>query len=233
MAELPNLKGVATQDLVEVIGSGRFSASYINWSRTMQLFRDNAPGWMIETQQDQNGQVLFSSPVGADMRFRLVHLDGTMTPWFHQAVMDNRNNSIAYDKITSRDLTDTHRRGSCACLAYTTGLAYELWAKMPLESGYQVADELEIQQARKKPSASSTTKVSQVPPTQSKDAAEDAKGSKTEFVSLAKEMGLVEPAIKDLISKINENYANGIKTLKSKDDKFVLQMNERFQASEY
>jgi len=46
-------------------------------------------------------------------------------------------------------------------------------------------------------------------------------------------MGLVEPAIKDLISKINENYANGIKTLKSKDDKFVLQMNERFQASEY
>ena len=49
MAELPNLKGVATKDLVEKIGTGKFSASYINWSRTMQLLRDNAPGWTVET----------------------------------------------------------------------------------------------------------------------------------------------------------------------------------------
>ena len=34
---LPNLAGVATADLVEKIGTGKFSASYINWSRTMHL----------------------------------------------------------------------------------------------------------------------------------------------------------------------------------------------------
>ena len=229
MAELPNLKGVATQDLVESIGSGRFSASYINWSRTMQLFRENAPGWQVETLFAADGTLLHKAPVGGYLLLRLRHLDGSCTPEVPQAVMDNRNNAIPYEKITARDITDTQRRGACLVLAMQTGLAHELWAKMPLESGYQQSEELEIQQSVK-PQSTGTKKTSS---TSAPVAAEGAKGSKTEFVSLAKEMGLVEPAIKDLISKINENYANGIKTLKSKDDKFVLQMNERFQASEY
>ena len=229
MAELPNLKGVATQDLVESIGSGRFSASYINWSRTMQLFRENAPGWQVETLFAADGTLLHKAPVGGYLLLRLRHLDGSCTPEVPQAVMDNRNNAIPYEKITARDITDTQRRGACLVLAMQTGLAHELWAKMPLESGYQQSEELEIQQSVK-PQSTGTKKTSS---TSAPVVAADAKGSKTEFVSLAKEMGLVEPAIKDLISKINENYANGIKTLKSKDDKFVLQMNERFQASEY
>lgn len=226
MAELPNLKGVATKDLVETIGSGRFQASYINWSRTMQLLRDNAPGWMVETVFAADGGMLHRLPVGACLLIRMRHLDGTVTPEVPQAVMDNYNKAIAYDKITARDLTDTHRRGSCLVAAFQFGLAHELWAKMPLESGYQVADEQEIQQ--KKIEAGKTTTSSTV-----QAAAEDAKGSKKEFISLAKEMGLIEPAIKDLISKINENYDTGIKTLKSKDKDFILAMNDKFQASAY
>lgn len=229
MAELPNLKGVATQDLVESIGSGRFSASYINWSRTMQLFRENAPGWQVETLFAADGTLLHKAPVGGYLLLRLRHLDGSCTPEVPQAVMDNRNNAIPYEKITARDITDTQRRGACLVLAMQTGLAHELWAKMPLESGYQQSEELETQQSVK-PQSTGTKKTSS---TSAPVVAADAKVSKTEFVNLAKEMGLVEPAIKDLIGKINENYANGIKTLKSKDDKFVLQMNERFQASEY
>lgn len=226
MAELPNLKGIATKDLVETIGSGRFQASYINWSRTMQLFRDNAPGWMVETVFAADGGMLHKAPVGGYLLLRLRHVDGTVTPEVPQAVMDNRNSAIAFDKITARDITDTHRRGSCLVLAFQTGLAHELWAKMPLESGYQVADEQEIQQ--KKIEAGKTTTSSTAQAT-----AEDAKGSKKEFISLAKEMGLIEPAIKDLISKINENYDTGIKTLKSKDKDFILAMNDKFQASAY
>ena len=229
MAELPNLKGVATQDLVESIGSGRFSASYINWSRTMQLFRENAPGWQVETLFAADGTLLHKAPVGGYLLLRLRHLDGSCTPEVPQAVMDNRNNAIPYEKITARDITDTQRRGACLVLAMQTGLAHELWAKMPLESGYQQSEELETQQSVK----SQPTGTKKTSSTSAPVVAADAKVSKTEFVNLAKEMGLVEPAIKDLISKINENYANGIKTLKSKDDKFVLQMNERFQASEY
>lgn len=236
MAELPNLKGVATQDLVESIGSGRFSASYINWSRTMQLFRENAPGWQVETLFAADGTLLHKAPVGGYLLLRLRHLDGSCTPEVPQAVMDNRNKSIPYENITARDITDTQRRGACLVLAMQTGLAHELWAKMPLESGYQQSDELETQQNVKKPQSTGSSQQSsktQAPTSSEQDDVADAKVSKTEFVSLAKEMGLVEPAIKDLIGKINENYANGIKTLKSKDDKFVLQMNERFQASEY
>ena len=43
MADFPNLAGIATKDLVENIGTGKFKASYINWSRTMNLLRQNAP----------------------------------------------------------------------------------------------------------------------------------------------------------------------------------------------
>lgn len=50
--------------------------------------------------------------------------------------MDVRNAAIPIDKITARDITDTHRRGVCMAAAFTFGLAYELWAKLPLESGY-------------------------------------------------------------------------------------------------
>jgi hypothetical protein len=38
--------------------------------------------------------------------------------------------------VTARDLTDTHVRGVCKAAAVTFGLAYELWAKIALESGY-------------------------------------------------------------------------------------------------
>jgi hypothetical protein len=106
-----------------------------------------------------------------------------------------------------------------------TGLGHELWAKMPLENGYQVADDAEIQQVKSQASQTTTTSAS--------DTAEDVKGSKKQFVSLGKEMGLVEPAIKDLIGKINEDYDLGVKTLKSKDKSWVLKMNEQFQASQY
>jgi hypothetical protein len=226
MAKLPNLKGVATKDLVETIGSGRFQANYINWSRTMQLFRDNGgEDWFIEAVFNSEGEMLHRAPAGGYLLLRLRHLDGTATPAVPQAVMDNRNFSIPYEKISARDISDTHRRGSCLVVAMQTGLGHELWAKMPLENGYQVADDAEIQQVKSQASQTTTTSAS--------DTAEDVKGSKKQFVSLGKEMGLVEPAIKDLIGKINEDYDLGVKTLKSKDKSWVLKMNEQFQASQY
>jgi len=223
MADLPNLKGVATQDLVETIGNGRFQASYINWSRTMQLFRENASGWTVEAVFNPDGTLLHRAPVGGYLLLRLRHLDGTKTPEVPQAIMDNRNQSIAYDKITARDITDTHRRGSCLVLAFQTGLAHELWAKMPLENGYQVADDQEIKQVK---SQSTTTKSASA-------TAEVAKASKKDFVAIAEKMGLVEPAIKSLMAKVDNNFDVGIKTLKSKDKDFVLKLNESFQASGY
>lgn len=140
MNAIPNLAGVATSDLVDTIGTGKFQASYINWSRTMHLLRTHAPGWLPEIVTAPDGSILHMAPIGAYMLIRFVNGD-QVTPPIPQAVMDHTNKAIPLDRITARDLTDTHRRGVCLAAALTFGLAYELWAKMPLESGYSQDEE--------------------------------------------------------------------------------------------
>ncbi|MDQ3159463.1 MAG: hypothetical protein M3Q51_00385 [Pseudomonadota bacterium] len=150
MAEIPNLAGIATADLMETIkGAGSFKASYINWSRTVNLLRENAPGWLPELVTNEHGSVLHRAPVGAYLLIRFRHTDGTATPEVPQAIMDNSNKAIPLDRIDARDITDTHRRGVCLAAAFTFGLAYELWAKIPLESGF--ADNEKPAQAEAEP----------------------------------------------------------------------------------
>lgn len=230
-AELPSLGGIATKDLVETIGSGSFKASYINWSRTMELLRKHAPGWMVEMIFNVDGSPVHQAPVGGFLMLRFRHLDGTVTPEVPQAIMDHRNNSITYDKITSRDVTDTHRRGACLLAAMQMGLAYELWAKMPLESGYQVADEVTIEKAKQEvPAAAKRASKASATPTVDTTESDVAK---VEFVALATSMGLCDAAIEELTAKVKGNFASGIKTLQAKDASFVEQMNSKFLAASY
>ena len=163
--QLPNLAGVATNDLVETIGGGNFKASYINWSRTLNLLREHAPGWLPETVPNSEGGLLHAAPVGCYLLIRFRNGEQT-TPAVPQAVMDPRNAAIPHDKITARDLTDTHRRGICMAAAMTFGLAYELWAKLPLESGYDEdeRDEKTSCQSAPKPPAAPRPPASPPPP---------------------------------------------------------------------
>jgi hypothetical protein len=148
--QIPNLAGIATTDLVETIGAGSFKASYINWSRTLQLLREHAPGWLPETVSNAEGSLLHAAPVGCYLLIRFRNGE-QVTPAVPQAIMDTRNAAIPHDKITARDLTDTHRRGVCLAAAMTFGLAYELWAKLPLESGYEEDKKEERQERRAAP----------------------------------------------------------------------------------
>ena len=148
--QIPNLAGIATTDLVETIGAGSFKASYINWSRTLQLLREHAPGWLPETVPNTEGSLLHAAPVGCYLLIRFRNGE-QVTPAVPQAIMDTRNAAIPHDKITARDLTDTHRRGVCLAAAMTFGLAYELWAKLPLESGYEEDKKEERQERRVTP----------------------------------------------------------------------------------
>lgn len=217
----PNLKGIATNDLVESIGGGSFKASYINWSRTLQLMRDNAPEWTVEVVFSPDGGILHKAPVGGYLLLRAKHLDGTTGPEVPQAVMDSRNNSIAFDRITSRDITDTHRRGACMCLAYTTGLAGELWAKMPLESGYASSDDDVPEKPRQSAKTSSKASAAKSAP---------AKTGATEgaFIAACLAKGLNEKAAKSLIPKLNGDFENGLKTIAEKDEAFVAKINSQF-----
>jgi hypothetical protein len=136
----PSLSGVVTANLVETIGTGKYAASYVNWSRTMQLLRDNASGWLPFSVPASDGGVVHRAPVGGYLLIGFRNADGSETPPVPQAIMDNRNNAIPFDAITARDITDTHRRGICLAAALTFGLAYELWAKVDVENPYKRTD---------------------------------------------------------------------------------------------
>ena len=110
-----------------------------------------------------SGGILHSAPVGAYLLIRFRNGD-TVTPEVPQAVMNHRNEAIAFDKITARDVTDTHRRGICLAAAMTFGLAYELWAKMPLESGYHDEETHEPAKAPKHSAVKNDPAVEQATP---------------------------------------------------------------------
>lgn len=228
--EYPDLSGIATKDLVETIGTGSFKASYINWSRTMNLLRKHAPGWLPEMVFSAEGTPLHTSPVGGFLLLRFKHVSGLVTPEVPQAIMDHRNSSIPVEKITSRDISDTHRRGTCLLAAFQFGLAFELWAKMPLESGYQVADEETIVKARTETKA---TKKSTSPV----EEAQPEKSDKDQFIDVAKKKGLCAEAISSLVEKIenesNGNFQGGIRTLEKKDKTFFEELNAKFLADQY
>jgi hypothetical protein len=65
------------------------------------------------------------------------HINGSDTPPFPQAIMDNRNNAIPFEKVTARDLTDAHRRCICTAAAAQFGLAWQLWAREPVENPHR------------------------------------------------------------------------------------------------
>ena len=135
---VPDLSGTATADLVQKIEGGAYAAEYINWARTVHLLHKHAPGWLPYLATDVDGATVHKSGKGGYLMIGFRHTDtGTETPPMPQAIMDNRNAPIDLTRISARDITDTHRRGVCMSAAMTFGLAYELWAKMPLERGYQ------------------------------------------------------------------------------------------------
>lgn len=134
----PNLGNVITAADVDQKGSGSYAADYVNWCRTAQLLREHAPGWQFHLRPAADSQHVWRAPNGTGYVVGFFEgPDGTVTPDFPQAVMDNRNAAISMEKIGARDLTDTHRRCLCTAAAATFGLAWQLWAKEPLENPHR------------------------------------------------------------------------------------------------
>ena len=212
---IPNLAGVASKDLVEKIGSGSFSAAYINWSRTMNLLRTHAPNWLVDYVPAKDGSLLHQAPVGAYLLIRFQNMEtGFSTPALPQAVMDHKNKSIPFDRITSRDITDTQRRGMCMAAAMHFGLAYELWAKMPMEKGYQ-------ESSAEAPAAAPVPTATKAPEA-AKAVTEDA------FREAALGKGFTTHAIEGLLGLINGDYVKGIATVGKKTAAEVEGLNQKF-----
>ena len=211
---IPNLAGVASQDLVEKIGSGKFSAAYINWSRTMNLLRQHAPNWLVDYVPSKEGSLLHQAPVGAYLLIRFQNMEtGFSTPALPQAVMDHRNNAIPFEKITARDITDTQRRGMCMAAAMHFGLAYELWAKMPMENAYAAPEA-----GKTTPAPTVSTPAPVAAPTA--PAAAPVEVTEATFRETALAKGIHTVAIDALVGivgdKLGGDFAKGVATLESK-----------------
>lgn len=138
MADYPNLGAVITKADVDTKGTGSYAADYVNWCRVSHILQDNAPGWQFQLVPAPDGNHVWQAPNGtAYVVGCFVHIDGTRTPDFPQAIMDNRNNAIAFEKVTARDLTDAHRRCLCSCCAAQFGYAWQLWARETIENPHR------------------------------------------------------------------------------------------------
>ena len=122
----PNLGDVITTDDVSQKGTGKYTADYVNWCRVAHLLQDNAPGWQFHLAHYVDSSHVWKAPNGTGYVVGyFTGPNGERTPDFPQAVMDFKNNPVPYEKITARDVTDTHRRALAAlrCFHIWIGLA--------------------------------------------------------------------------------------------------------------
>jgi hypothetical protein len=154
----PNLGDVITTDDVSQKGSGSYKADYVNWCRTMHLLHEHAPGWQFALASAPGGGHVWKAPNGSGYVVGyFISSEGKTTPHFPQAIMDNRNNAVAFDKISARDLTDSHRRCLCTASAAAFGLAWQLWAREEVENPHREEEPKPARSMKKPEKARSMT----------------------------------------------------------------------------
>ena len=162
----PNLGDVITTDDVSQKGTGKYTADYVNWCRVAHLLQDNAPGWQFHLAHYVDSSHVWKAPNGTGYVVGyFTGPNGERTPDFPQAVMDFKNNPVPYEKITARDVTDTHRRALAACAAFTFGLAWQLWAREEVEDPMRPEDSKPARSMKKPEKARSMTPAPTPEPT--------------------------------------------------------------------
>lgn len=160
---IPNLGDAITKADIDTKGAGSYAADYIAWARVAHILQTKAPGWQFHLRPADDNCHVWKAPNGtAYVVGYFTGPDGEITPDFPQAVMDNRNAAIPFDKVSARDLTDTHRRCLCTAAAFTLGLAWQLWAKEPVEDPHR--DDAPVKQSSAPAPAKPATAKKSPPP---------------------------------------------------------------------
>jgi len=130
--ERPNLESIIQpSDVYEKAGR-----KYCKWSRIAYYLNNHAKGWnfQLKLNSEQPTSPSFFDAVwkapdnSGYLMCYFTDPNGGETGLFPYAIMDNRNNPIKIDRISARDVSDSHRRALAACAAFTFSLGYELWA---------------------------------------------------------------------------------------------------------
>ena len=109
---------------------------YCKWARIAFYLNKHAKGWNFQLKLPPESptspsffDAVWKAPDGSGyLMCYFTDPNGGETGLFPYAIMDNRNNPIKIDRISARDVSDSHRRALAACAAFTFSLGYELWA---------------------------------------------------------------------------------------------------------
>ena len=130
--ERPNLESIIQpSDVYEKAGR-----KYCKWARIAFYLNKHAKGWNFQLKLPPESptspsffDAVWKAPDGTGyLMCYFTDPKGGETGLFPYAIMDNRNNPIKIDRISARDVSDSHRRALAACAAFTFSLGYELWA---------------------------------------------------------------------------------------------------------
>ena len=136
---IPDLSGLITKEDVNHIevktqrkdGSwGSYNIDYTSWAKVSQLLKQNAPGWEFNLRQSESSNFVWAAPDGTG--FFVCYFTGPenqQTADFPFPIMNHKNFPVAFKSISSRILTDNHRRAYCACACFTFALAHEMWSQ--------------------------------------------------------------------------------------------------------
>ena len=136
---IPDLSGLITKEDVNHIevktqrkdGSwGSYKIDYISWAKTTQLLKQHAPGWEFNLRMSESSNYVWAAPNGTG--FFVCYFTGPenqQTADFPYPIMNHKNHPVAFKDISSRILTDNHRRAYCACSCFTFALAHEMWSQ--------------------------------------------------------------------------------------------------------
>jgi hypothetical protein len=189
---------VITAADVDKKGTGSYAADYVNWCRTAQLLREHAPGWQFHLRPTAEGQHVWEAPNGTGYVVGYFQgPGGIVTPDFPQAVMDNRNAAVPLAKIDARDLTDTHRRCLCTAAAAQFGLAWQLWAKEPVENPHRESDPAPVKAPAKQQQ-------------KTERASEDARITLATANKRCREAGLTEAGIAAMANELSKGTSAAI-----------------------
>ena len=215
----PNLGAVISATDIDTKGTGSYAADYINWARAAQLLREHAPGWQFHLRPTADGQHVWQAPNGTG--YVVGYFEGpggAITPDFPQAVMDNRNAAVPLDKIDARDLTDTHRRCLCTAAAAQFGLAWQLWAKEPVENPHRDEPATPAKPAANPPAARQAAPTRQAPtrqapaarPTPAQNAANDARITLATANKRCREAGLTDAGVAAMAHELSNGGCGSI-----------------------
>ena len=136
---IPDLSGLITKEDVNHIevktqrkdGSwGSYNIDYTSWAKVSQLLKQHAPGWEFNLRQSESSNFVWAAPDGTG--FFVCYFTGPenqQTADFPFPIMNHKNFPVPFKSISSRVLTDNHRRAFCACSCFTFALAHEMWSQ--------------------------------------------------------------------------------------------------------